>query len=160
VKVKCKYWRTTHKYGVRIPKTVDEALRLDAEMGTDFWERAIKKKMTKVKVAFKTNEFYVPEQVRAGKAPKMIGFQEIQCHIIFNVKMDFSCKARSVAGGHTTDAPASITYSSVVIRDSVRLAFLIAALNGLDVMACNIGKCIFKCTMPREDLVQGWERMR
>eukprot|EP00956_Cyclotella_meneghiniana_P022806 scaffold43502_cov23-Cyclotella_meneghiniana.AAC.1 len=33
----------------------------------------------------------------------------------------------------------SITYSSVVSRDSVRLAFLIAALNELDIMSCDIG---------------------
>jgi hypothetical protein len=118
-KLKGKYWRTTHKYGVRIPKTVDEALRLDAETGTDFWESAIKKEMTKVKVAFKTNDTYTPEQVRAGKAPEMIGFQEIRGHIIFDVKMDFTRKARFVAGGHTSDAPASITYLSVVTRDSV-----------------------------------------
>lgn len=38
-----------------------------------------------------------------------------------------------------TEAPSSITYSSVVSRDSVRLAFLIAALNNLDVMMCDIG---------------------
>jgi hypothetical protein len=41
---------------------------------------------------------------------------------------------RLVADGHKTDAPAStITYSSVVSRDSVRIALTIAALNDLDV---------------------------
>jgi hypothetical protein len=35
-------------------------------------------------------------------------------------------KARFVAGGHITDPPALIAYSSVVDRDSVCLAFLIA----------------------------------
>jgi Reverse transcriptase (RNA-dependent DNA polymerase) len=69
----------------------------------------------------------------------MIGYQEIKCHIIFDVKMDFSRKARFVAGGHMTVTPASITYSSVVSRDSVRLAFLIAALNDLDILSCDIG---------------------
>jgi hypothetical protein len=53
--------------------------------------------------------------------------------------MDFSHKARFVPGGHTTEAPASITYSSIVSRDSVRIAFLIAGLNDLDIMACDIG---------------------
>jgi len=32
-----------------------------------------------------------------------------------------------------------VTYSSVVSRDSVRIAFLMAALNGLDVKAADIG---------------------
>jgi hypothetical protein len=38
-----------------------------------------------------------------------------------------------------TDPPVSITYASVVSRESVRIAFLIAALNDLDVLAADIG---------------------
>jgi hypothetical protein len=52
--------------------------------------------------------------------------------------MDFTRKARFCAGGHTTDTPAAMTYSSVVSRDSVRIGFMLAALNGLDVMACDL----------------------
>ena len=68
----------------------------------------------------------------------MIGYQEIKCHLIFDVKMDFTRKARLVAGGHTTEAPGLITYSSVVTRDSIRLAFLIAGLNDLKVLAADV----------------------
>jgi hypothetical protein len=68
----------------------------------------------------------------------MIGFQEIGCHIVFDIKMDFTRKARFCAGGHTTDTPAAMTYSSVVSRDSVWIGFMLAALNGLDVMACDL----------------------
>jgi hypothetical protein len=46
--------------------------------------------------------------------------------------------ARFVAGGHMTKTPMSITYSSVVSRDSVRIAFLIITLNDLDIMACDV----------------------
>jgi hypothetical protein len=49
----------------------------------------------------------------------MIGFQEIGCHIIFDIKMDFTRKVRFVASGHMTDTPAAMTYSSVVSRESV-----------------------------------------
>ena len=64
----------------------------------------------------------------------------IKCHMIFDVKIgeNFHRKARLVAGGHTTDAPATLTYLSVVSRDSVRIALTIAVLNRLEVMACNI----------------------
>ena len=67
-------------------------------------------------------------------------YQEIRCHMIFDVKIgeNFRRKAQLVVCGHTTEAPATITYSSVVSRDSVRIAFTIAALNGLQVMACDI----------------------
>jgi hypothetical protein len=137
-KVKSRYWRTTHKFGIRLPKTVEEALRIDDETGTDFWRKAIGREMSKVKVAWRSNDKYSPSDVRQGKASDMIGFQEIKCHVIFDVKMDFTRKARFVAGGHMTDTPGSITYSSVVSRDSVRLAFLIAGLNGLDVLAGDV----------------------
>jgi len=53
--------------------------------------------------------------------------------------MDFTLKARFVAGGHVTDPPSSITFASVVSSDSVRLAFLIAALNDLDILGADIG---------------------
>ena len=62
----------------------------------------------------------------------------ITCIVVFDVKMDFTRKCRFVAGGHTTEAPASLTYSSVVSRDSVRIGFLLAALNDLDVMSCDL----------------------
>jgi hypothetical protein len=45
----------------------------------------------------------------------------------------FRRKARFVAGGHTTDTPHTMTYASVVSRESVRIALTLAALNDLDV---------------------------
>ena len=68
------------------------------------------------------------------------GYQQIKCHMIFDVKMgkNFRGKARFVTGGHTTETPTSLTYSSVVSRDLVRIILLIAALNGLQVMTCDI----------------------
>ena len=67
------------------------------------------------------------------------GYQQIDCHMIFDVKMeDFRRKARLVAGGHKTKAPATLTYSSVVSRESVRIALTIAALNDLEVKTSDI----------------------
>ena len=53
--------------------------------------------------------------------------------MIFDIKMgeNFIRKARMVADGHRTEAPAALTYSSVVSRDSVRIALTIAASNDL-----------------------------
>ena len=139
-KVKSRYWKTSHKYGVRLPHSVQEALQLDKESGTDFWWKAIQKELKKVMIALEFDDSVTPEQIREGLAKdKYVGFQEIKCHMIFDVKMDLTRKARFVAGGHLTEPPASITYSSVVSRDSVRIAFLLAALNELDILACDIG---------------------
>ena len=137
-KVKSRYWRTTHKFGIRLPHSVEEALRIDAETKTDYWRRALNKEMSRVKIAWKARDDVSPTEVRQGKVQDMVGYQEIGCHVVFDVKMTFDRKCRFVAGGHTTEAPASMTYSSVVSRDSVRLGFLLAALNGVDMLACDL----------------------
>ena len=62
---------------------------------------------------------------------KPIGHQFVNCFMHFEVKMDFCRKARLVAGGHVTITPDTSTYAGVVSRESVKIAFLIAALNGL-----------------------------
>ena len=50
-------------------------------------------------------------------------------------------------GVHKNDPPTSITYSSVVSRDSVRIAFMLEALNDIDVFDADIGTCVFECPM-------------
>jgi hypothetical protein len=68
-----------------------------------------------------------------------VGYKWIRCHMVFDVKMDITRKARLVAGGHMTDPPSTLTYSSVVSRDSVRIGFLLAALNNLDLLVADVG---------------------
>ena len=65
-------------------------------------------------------------------------FKQISCHMIFDIKMDLMRKARLVAGGHMMDPPKESTYSSVVSRDSIRIAFTLAALNDLDVLSADV----------------------
>ena len=95
--------------------------------------------MKNVRVAF---ELYDEDASidNAIKEIKCKGFQKIDCHIIFDIKMgeNFRQKARMVVGGHKTDTLSSLTYFSVVSRDSVRLVFLIAALHDLQILACGI----------------------
>ena len=49
-----------------------------------------------------------------------------------------------IANGGTAETPSSLTYSSVLSRDSVRIAFLIAELNNLDVMTCDVSPTTLK----------------
>ena len=56
-------------------------------------------------------------------------YKKISCHMIFDIKMDLTRKARLVARGNMTDPLKESTYSSVVSRDSIRIAFTLAALN-------------------------------
>jgi len=128
--MKKRYFRIDQKYGIELPKTVKRALEIDEETGTTFWRDALNKEMLNVSKAFEVLE-------EGERLPS--GYKEINCHIVFDIKSDFTRKCRYVAGGHMTDPPASITYASVVSRESVRIAFLIAALNGLSIEAADIG---------------------
>ncbi len=99
------------------------ALELD-QRGNTLWADAIAKEMKDVRPAFKILD--------PGDADH-VGH--------FDIKMeDFRRKARLVAGGHVTEAPATMTYASVVARDTVRIALLLAALNDLDVKVGDVLK--------------------
>lgn len=109
---------------------MDEALEIDCETNTTFWHVAIQKEMRNNAVAVK---FLTPED----NIP--LGYKKKSLHMVFDVKMDFKQKACLVAGGHMTDPPSSLTYSSIVSRDSVQIMFLIAALNDLQLLSADIG---------------------
>jgi hypothetical protein len=59
--------------------------------------------------------------------------------VIFDIKVDLTRKARFVAGGHWTDPPSQVTYSTVVSRDSMRIDFLIAAINNIEILSADLG---------------------
>jgi len=117
------------KFGIPIPMTAPKAKEYDHQNGNTKWTDAIKKEMTNSKVAFKL--------LSRSERPRP-GSTRITCHLIFDVKLDGTYKARYVAGGHLTDPPSSLTYASVVSRESVRIGFLVAALNNLDILAGDI----------------------
>ena len=68
------YHKLTHKIGIKVPKTVEEAMALDKENGTDLWWKAIQKEMSAAKVAFKI----LDEDERPP-----IGSQYMKCHMVF-----------------------------------------------------------------------------
>ena len=69
-----------------------------------------------------------------------VGWHAVTGHIIFDVKMDFTRKARWVLDGHKTAEPKISTYAGVVSRESLRIASTYAALNGVDFTAADIRK--------------------
>ena len=125
VKVKSAYWDTSHKFGIKLPKFVAEALELDERNHNTKWRDSIRKETDNVCVAFDVwdrEEKDIP-----------IRYQKIGCHMVFDIKISkkFRC-------GHTSDTPSTLTYSSVVFRDSVRIELLFAALSDLKVSTCDI----------------------
>jgi hypothetical protein len=51
-KVKTRYWKKTHKYGIELPKAVRQALAIDARNRDSAWREAIAKEMMNVMPAF------------------------------------------------------------------------------------------------------------
>jgi hypothetical protein len=127
--VKARVKRVTHKYGIEIPRTVEEAYKLDAKNGNTFWRDAIEKEMSNLKVAFDILE-------ESASLPP--GWTRASGHMVFDVRMTLERKARWVKDGHKTPEPENSTYAGVVSRESVRIALTYAALNNLDVCACDI----------------------
>jgi len=68
----------------------------------------------------------------------LVGYSKLGLHLIFDVKMDLTRKARLVAEGHRTPNPVDSTYAGVVTRESVRIALTYAALLGIDVWGADI----------------------
>jgi hypothetical protein len=94
-----------NKFGLEVPRNVKRALEIDQETSSDLWKRAIEKEMHHVSCAF---------NILDEGAPKARMSKCIPCHMIFDIKMDFTRKARFVACGHVTNPPSSLTYSSVI----------------------------------------------
>ena len=121
--------KTSSKYGIEIPRSIDEAIKLDEINGDRLWQAAIELEMNNVAVAFEILDI---------NAPIPIGWTKSSGHIIFDVKMDFTRKARWVKDGHRTPEPDQSTFAGVVSRESVRIALTYAALNDINVVAADI----------------------
>ena len=66
--------------------------------------------------------------------------------MIYDIKAGgkFNRNSRLVADGHTTALPSSITYSSVVSRESVGMSFIPSSLNDSEIFACDIDNSYLK----------------
>jgi hypothetical protein len=112
------YLKKSFKFGIEVPTTVRQAKELDSRNGNMLWTDAIVVEMGNVHRAF-----WIADD---GEAVP-IGYQRIRCHFIFDIKQeDFRQKACLEADGHTTKAPATITFASAVSRETVRIALLLA----------------------------------
>ena len=97
--------RKTHKFGIRVPSNLREAKEIDEENGNTLWQDALAKEMFEVGVAFKILD-------DDEKMP--VGYTLSSGHIIWDIKMDFTRKARWVKDGHRTPDLDDSKYAGVV----------------------------------------------
>ena len=121
--------KTTHKYGIEIPTSVEHAKEIDSRNKNRVWQDAIDLEMKNVGVAFKILE-------QGEHVPP--GYTKSSGHLVFDVRMNFQCKARWVKDGHKTPDPETSNYAGVVSRESIRILLTHAALHGVPVMAADI----------------------
>jgi hypothetical protein len=112
--------------------------------GNQCWRKAIDKEMHNIGVAF---------EILDDDAKIPIGWSNVTGHMIFDVKMDFTYKARWVLDGHRTPAVTASTYAGVVSRESVRIALTYASLNGLKVCAGDIRIASLQAPSSQKDYI-------
>ena len=74
------YLKRSHKFGIELLKTVEQAHALDAKNGNVLWTDAISKEMENIRVAF---------EVLPDEKLLPIGHQFVQCHMVFDIKMEY-----------------------------------------------------------------------
>ena len=115
-----------------------EAYEIDKENGNKYWAKAIEEKMENIRVAFDTLEDGT--NVEPGRT-------FLNCYMIFETKIDFKRKAIYVANGAKTPNLSTSSYAGVVCRESVRIEFTLAALNGLDIISADIKNAYLQAPM-------------
>ena len=119
----------THKYGVEIPMSMEHAMELYRCNKNTMWRDTLAKEMYNVDIMLKVLE-------EGQQAPA--GWHKVTGHLIWDMKMySHGRQGGSWMATKTTD-PIGSMFSGVVSRESVRISFTYAALNGLDICAANI----------------------
>ena len=81
------------------------------------------------------------------------GWHKVTGHFDWDMKMDFTWKARWVLDSHKTPDPIGSMFAGVVSRESVRITFTYAALNGLDVCAADIHNAYLQAPSSQQDYI-------
>jgi hypothetical protein len=67
------YQKRTHKFGIEVPKSWDDCVRLDKENDNTLWQDTVRKEMKNLRIAFK---------ILNGDESSPPTYQEIRCHMI------------------------------------------------------------------------------
>ncbi len=121
--------KTSHKYGIELPSSVKNAIEINCKNSNTLWQDALAKEIGNVCVAF---EILGPN----AKAPP--DWHKALSHIVFDIKMDFTRKARWVKVGHKSPDSTTSSFAGIVSHDSIHVSLTYAALLGLPVIGVDI----------------------
>ena len=123
-----------YKFGYRIPRDYEEALKFDEINQNAKWQDATDIEMGQLS----EYEAFIDAGVYGRDKPPE-GYKKIRAHLVFDVKHDGRHKARCVAGGHLTDAPAESARSGVVSLRGLRMVTFLSELSDLELWATDVG---------------------
>jgi hypothetical protein len=138
-KMKSYHQSLKYKFGYRIPKDYEEALKLDELNQNTKWKDATVTEMSQLK----EYECFIDAGIYGRDKPPD-GHKKIHAHLVFDVKHGGCHKACYVAGGHLTDIPHESVYSGVVSLQGLRMVAFLSELNSLDLWATDIGIAYLK----------------
>ena len=92
-------------------------------------------------------------EILAKGQPAPRGWHKVMGHLMWDVKMDFTHQARWVLDGHKTPEAEGPMHASVVSRESIRIVFLYAALNGRDISSADIHNAYLQVPSSRKDYI-------
>jgi hypothetical protein len=121
--------KCSHNNGIEVSGSIKEALDFERKNGYTFLGRCPYQEMGNVCVAF---EILGPND----KPP--IGWYKASGDIVFDVKMDFTCKARWVNDRHKTLDSTTPSFAGIVSRESICVTLTYAALLGFPVIGADI----------------------
>jgi hypothetical protein len=108
-KMKSYHQSPKYKFGYRIPKDYEEALKLDELNQNTKWGDATITKMSQLK----EYKCFIDAGIYGHDKPPD-GHKKIRAHLVFDIKLDGCHKACYVTGGHLTNVPNVSVYSGVV----------------------------------------------
>ena len=121
-----------YMFGERVPRTLAEAYMLDKINGNTKWQDAIEKEVKLLRDLFGCFKIPKPNEITEE-------YQYVPLIWAFAIKFDGRARARCVASGNVTKDIKFDIYSGVVDLENVRIAFVIAALMELQVIAADVG---------------------
>lgn len=121
--------RTTHIYGIEVPTSMVHAQSIDKINNNTLWMDALSLEMNTIDVAFNFKQ-------QGASAPP--SYSKRSGQFIWDVKMDFTRKARWVKNGHLTCDPETSNFDRVVSQERIKIVLTYADLNSLNVCAAYI----------------------
>ena len=129
--------KRTFKYGLEVPKTWKDIIRIDAAAGNTLWQQAVEKEVSAL-IMHSCFDFKSADYKPSAE------YQYCRLHLVYDIKSDLTYKARLVCNGSQVDPRGLSTRATVVKTISVRLLDLIADAQGHEVLCGDIGNAFIQ----------------